>query len=741
MQLTQLKEECFRHLQSDSNLLELLQTQSVDGIWYWRSSKEIWASDSFWKCLGYRDVKPAATLHSCLDQASAESLPALLETLKASAELHITREHNACFRHRSGRSIWMQFRNHPIGTEGSGNLTLIRQLPETEVPHGTKSAELANALLNSNYLYFLKTDLEGNFTFLNDFFCQRYGLPREETLGQPSLETILEKDHAKCQQTVQNCLEQPNLPFPVRLRKITPSGLKVTGQWEFMALSRADGQPREILCLGYDITPQRQLQQHSRALINTLSDTVLSLDTAGVIAYASSIWGEQFGFPTASTPGMAFPEACALKDRNRTEQWLAQLQRQPTRALSLEHRLRRPGGEEIWVESRGIFEPKLKQTILVVRDISDRKNQVQELQKLTENVPGAIYQYELDKHGNTHIPFISQGIAKLHPSLSPAAIKQNPHLGFAIIVEEDRERMLQNIQRSARHLMPFEEEYRVEMPDGSLRWFSANAKPERRPDGSTVWYGIFQDINRQKELESIKAEAARLEAQNEEMEQFAYVASHDLQEPLRTVISFANLLQKRYADHLGKDGREYLEFITSASKRMSQLIQGLLEYSQLGKSRELQSVDTEQLIQEVLKDLSSTIAEHRALIHIEAPMPVVQGYPLELRQLFQNLISNAIKFSKPNEQPIVIIRGRLKTGKWLFEVSDSGIGIPQRFQEKIFGIFHRLHSSSNFEGSGIGLANCKKIVDLHQGEIWVESEEGKGSTFYFTLRKTSLPAQ
>lgn len=223
-----------------------------------------------------------------------------------------------------------------------------------------------------------------------------------------------------------------------------------------------------------------------------------------------------------------------------------------------------------------------------------------------------------------------------------------------------------------------------------------------------------------------------LERKNKELEQFAYVASHDLQEPLRTTASFVELLQKQYKGKLDEKADKYLDYIAASSERMKILISDLLEYSRIGSKKEWQTVDCNKILAEVLADIDTAVKETGTEI-ISISLPVINGYPTEIKQLFQNLLINAIKFRKKNTPSQANITVRKKGNAWEFAVADNGIGIAKEHYERIFVIFQRLHTRNEYNGSGIGLSHCKKIVELHKGKIWLDSEVGKGTTFYFTI--------
>jgi signal transduction histidine kinase len=221
---------------------------------------------------------------------------------------------------------------------------------------------------------------------------------------------------------------------------------------------------------------------------------------------------------------------------------------------------------------------------------------------------------------------------------------------------------------------------------------------------------------------------------NKELEKFAYVASHDMQEPLRTITSYIQLLQSKLKDKLDGESVEFMDFVTSASLRMRNIIVDLLEYSRIGRSeRPLEEVDCGKVLQEVLANLHSSIVEHGAKIEI-GEMPLIQASYMQMVQLFQNLLGNALKF-KSDKAPEIKIAATEEHEYFQFSVQDNGIGIQQIYEDRIFDLFQRLHTIDKYTGTGIGLAICKKIAERHEGKIWMTSELNKGSIFYFTIKK------
>ena len=237
------------------------------------------------------------------------------------------------------------------------------------------------------------------------------------------------------------------------------------------------------------------------------------------------------------------------------------------------------------------------------------------------------------------------------------------------------------------------------------------------------------------ELETrVEQRTQELSRTNAELERFAYVASHDLQEPLRNAANFALLLESRYRERLDADGREFLQYIVSGMKQMRQLIDGLLLHSRLGQPPQLAPTDCAALLRKVLATFAMTIAESRAAVTHD-PMPVVEADAERLEQVFGNLLSNALKF-RGAAAPVVHFGVEARGDGWLFSVRDNGIGIDPRHAGQVFEMFERLHGQAEFPGSGMGLAICRKIVENHHGRIWVDSRDGAGATFFFSLPRT-----
>jgi PAS domain S-box-containing protein len=257
--------------------------------------------------------------------------------------------------------------------------------------------------------------------------------------------------------------------------------------------------------------------------------------------------------------------------------------------------------------------------------------------------------------------------------------------------------------------------------------------PLENAEGILVTAAI-RDISARKQAEvELLQKVAELKRSNEELGQFAYIASHDLQEPLRMVASYTQLLSRRYKGKLDSDADEFIAFAVDGANRMQRLIQDLLAYSRVGtKGKDLRDTSSEETLQQALRNLQGAINESGAVVTHD-PLPTVLADEVQLTQLFQNLVGNGIKYQSPGVPRIHISAARNGNKKWIFSVKDNGLGIDSQYFERIFGMFQRLHKREEFAGTGIGLAICKKIVERHGGSISVESQLGQGSTFRFAL--------
>ena len=253
-------------------------------------------------------------------------------------------------------------------------------------------------------------------------------------------------------------------------------------------------------------------------------------------------------------------------------------------------------------------------------------------------------------------------------------------------------------------------------------------------EGKNIVLSISRDnTERKKSEKDLKKVITELERSNKELQSFAYITSHDLQEPLRTIASYAQLLKRRYEGQLDSDADDFIEFMVNGAARMKKMINGLLDYSRVGtKGGKFTEFEAENALNYALSNLGSAISENNAEISHDE-LPLISADESQIIRVFQNLIGNAIKFRKESVKPKIHISANKKGNEYIFSVSDNGIGLEEQYSDQIFEVFKRLHAIDEYQGAGIGLAVVKRIIDRHGGRIWVESELGKGSTFYFTI--------
>jgi len=301
------------------------------------------------------------------------------------------------------------------------------------------------------------------------------------------------------------------------------------------------------------------------------------------------------------------------------------------------------------------------------------------------------------------------------------------------LTEDDWRRHRQQLVRHE----PFHD-FEMQRPsaDGGSRWISLSGEPVFDDAGRFTGYrGVGKDITERKQAEIELREAhEELKRSNSELEQCAYVAAHDLQEPLRMVSSYTQLLLRRYGERFEGDAKEFMGYIVDGAARMKQLIEDLLAYSRVGtRGKDFHEVEVEGALRRAVTNLRAAIEESGASVTWDA-LPTVIADDLQLTQLFQNLIGNALKFRSASV-PRVSVSATEKEKEWEFKVRDNGIGIEPQYFERIFMVFQRLHNKAEYPGTGIGLAICKKVVERHGGRIWVEAQPGEGSAFHFTLPK------
>jgi PAS domain S-box-containing protein len=325
----------------------------------------------------------------------------------------------------------------------------------------------------------------------------------------------------------------------------------------------------------------------------------------------------------------------------------------------------------------------------------------------------------------------------LHPEVSDFAQSIHP---------EDRDRVIESIDRALRGEGSYDVEFRIPLTDGSVRWIGANGslmkKTEGKPDRLL---GIARDITDQKQAEEeirrlnqeleqrVKNRTAQLEAANKELEAFAYSVSHDLRAPLRHIDGFVELLKNNLGTTLDKKGRNYMSTISASAHKMGQLIDDLLSFSRIGRLEiRLVSVNLEVIVRDIIREIKPDTDGRNIEWQINK-LPIVNGDSSMLRVVMMNLLSNAVKFTRTREEAVIEAGCESREGETVVFVRDNGVGFDKKYMDKLFGVFNRLHSADEFEGTGVGLAIVQRIIHRHGGRVWAEGEVDKGAAFYFSL--------
>jgi PAS domain S-box-containing protein len=513
-------------------------------------------------------------------------------------------------------------------------------------------------------------------------------------------------------------------------------------QW--YPLHAPDGKIRAINVVVEEVTKQKRIEgelrkseKRFRSLVNNLTEGVWVVDEHADTLFVNPQMAEMLGYAVNEMKGRNLGMFLDPESRMKLSEDNFRRLKMP-RQLEDRIFIRKDGRRICALISTSPFideNENFQGVIAGVLDITERKRAEEEMRETKEylenlityaNAPIIVW----DK--NLQITRFNQAFERLTGRSESEMIGQHLRTLFPAATADYSLMSIQDTLGGERWEI-------VEIPiigaDGTTRTVLWNSASIFNPDGSlrAVIAQGYDITERKQAEEALERYADDLRTSNKDLEQFAYIASHDLQEPLRTVVSYSQLLKRRYGNKLGEDADEFIGFIVDAGTRMQAQILDLLEYSRVStRGQEMARVESEMILEEAVKNLQARIRRSGAVINHD-PLPTVLADATQLQQLLQNLLSNAIKFSKKDTVPEIHISAKSLGDRWQFSVRDNGIGIDSQFQERIFVIFQRLHTLKEYPGTGIGLAICKRIIDRHGGEIWVEAEPGVGSTFHFTL--------
>jgi PAS domain S-box-containing protein len=463
-------------------------------------------------------------------------------------------------------------------------------------------------------------------------------------------------------------------------------------------------------------------------LVALSHDLMGAIDLEGRLVWVNPAWNVLLGYEPESLIGVPYLELLHPDDRERALAVQGELGAGRTDRPELELRLRTAAGEHRHVLFNGVYSPEERLFYISGKDVTARAERTllhARYRSLVANLPDTIVTlFDPDLR-----IIVAEGAQLARRGLDAAAYTGAP-LGETLPAEQYAR--IAPRYRSALAGEP--QTFEVDTADGEVTYrvqvVALHDEHGRLVGGMSVSRDVTEAVRSRRLMAD---RAAELERSNAELAQFAYVASHDLSEPLRMVSSYLQLLRRRYRGKLDDDADAFIDYAVEGAARMRALIEDLLAYSRAGRSeRPLERVNTERVVAEVAGTLRALAGERPPEIEWH-DLPVVEGDPAQLVQLFQNLIGNAVKFVAPGVTPVVRVGAEREEGRWRFTVEDNGIGIQPRHVERVFGMFQRLHTRDEFEGTGIGLAIARKVVERHGGEISAAPREQGGTCFAFTL--------
>jgi PAS domain S-box-containing protein len=418
--------------------------------------------------------------------------------------------------------------------------------------------------------------------------------------------------------------------------------------------------------------------------------------------------------------------------------------------FAVEHQIVQPDGVRRYVLNQGYFAHKDDKLVGTVQDITELKEAIIKLRNnetLLREGEAVSHNGSWEWHSNSEYMLWSDEMFNIHGYL-PHSTVVTAKTYFGFVHPEDRKLLRDVCLRANADESSFSASYRIVRPNGDVRYVSTTARRRHDEAGEGYAYlGNTQDVTQLKETQRMLEEKINeLNISNKDLEQFAYVASHDLQEPLRKIRAFGDRLKSRFGEQMDTEGHDYINRMQNAAERMQTLIDDLLAFSKVSReTKEFQPVDLKQIIDGVIRDLDYTIESVNAQL-IVTVNETVDGIASQLAQVFQNIISNSLKFVKANTQPVIHISSQTMLGAaiprsglvpniqyCIIKITDNGIGFDEDYAGKIFDLFQRLHARTEYKGTGIGLAICKKIVEHHYGQLFAKSREGEGASFFIVL--------
>lgn len=657
---------------------------------------------------------------------------------------------------RDGSTIFVEISLSPLGRSGRPDvIAMIRDV--TDLRRARESLSLSEMRFSETFEHapigMAIIDLNGGWLEVNSAFCLILGRSRDEVMNASFAELTHPDDLLTDRDYIKQLWRGEISSYEIERRYRRKDNSVVWGLVRVTLLRNRAGEPQQYIAQVVDISPLKATQQaliNSRArlqrVLNGSNDGFWDWNLITDEVEASDRFYRILGYLPGERPAdfRGLANTAHPDDAEHTSQVLADHVEGRSDHVEVEYRMRHRNGSWVWVMARGkIYErdvtgrpSRMAGTISDVTVRHRMESAMRERERLLRAVLEALPTSVLiaDSHGtitasNPAADAFWQGTQ--HVGIDGYGVFRGWWADGGKPIEAHDWALARAIEQRQTSR---DEVVEIETPDGQRKTILNFATPITDDRGQIEGaISVAQDITHVMQLQKdLLRQTRELEESNKELEQFAYAASHDLQEPLRKITSFVQLFARRYSEKVDANAQEYIDIIVEGAQRMKSLIDDLLRYSRVtGGERAFTAVDLQQVLTGVRKDLELQLVETGAAVDAD-PLPVITGDSSQLRALFQNLISNAIKF-RSERAPRIEIRCRRDGAQYVLSVRDNGIGIDPKYFERIFVLFQRLHTRAEYPGSGIGLAICKKIVERHGGHIWVESVPAEGATFHFAL--------
>ncbi|CAN5418215.1 hypothetical protein BH11BAC2_BH11BAC2_18070 [soil metagenome] len=474
-------------------------------------------------------------------------------------------------------------------------------------------------------------------------------------------------------------------------------------------------------------------EKRYRALIENSNDVISLMDEEFNVVYRSPSAARITGWEDGDLLHFSAIRNVHPEDLEIVKDLIVDLRTNPGKQINCLFRNQHKAGHYLWLEGVAINllnDENIKGFVFNFRDITSRK-QAEEEKELFTSIVNFSDDAIISKNLKGIITSWNHGAELVFGYKNEEVVGKHISILIPLHLQHEEVEIINKI-RMGQYVDHYETE-RVRK-DGKIINVTLTVSPLKNSAGKIVGASkISRDVTEKKKVEKeLSKNVAELERSNKELEQFAYIASHDLQEPLRMVGSYMQLIERRYKGKLDTEADEFIHYAVDGANRMKQLISDLLNYSRMNTPGTIIPVDLNTVLEEILKNLTKSFSESGAKFQSEK-LPVIEADRTQMIQLFQNLISNAIKFRREGISPEISLTAVKKEGEWLFSIADNGIGIDQQYADRVFIVFKQLHTKAKYGGTGIGLAIAKKIVERHGGSIWFDSVSGKGTTFNFTL--------